>query len=255
MLDLSIAHKGFRSADGHTRTVIAGLSLTLTPGSFTCLVGPSGCGKSTLLNLITGLDNDFDGHVRYNDSRAPTVMFQEPRLMPWLTVLDNVLLVAREPRRARAAAIALLDEMGLGDALGQYPLQLSGGMQRRVALARAFLDRPSLLLMDEPFASLDAPTAARLRQMLLARWQQQRAAVLFVTHDLSEAAALADRIVFLSTAPAQIVLDQPVDLARPREAGDAAVRAWTDALLARHPGLLEGQPDAHPVSGDPCHAG
>ena len=167
--------------------------------------------------------------------------------MPWMSVLDNVLLVAREgaaregeAARQRERAIALLRAMELGDVLDAWPARLSGGMMRRVALARAFINEPELLLMDEPFVSLDTPTANRLREMLVEQWQRCGASVLFVTHDLREALALADRVCFLSAAPGRVVLDLAVDLPRPRDAASAAVDRLYQALLARHPELLGG---------------
>lgn len=160
--------------------------------------------------------------------------------MPWLTVLDNVLLVTDGSGAAQRRARELLVAMGLADVLDAYPGRLSGGMQRRVALARAFVIEPKLLLMDEPFVSLDVPTANRLRAMLVEQWQRSGATVLFVTHDLREALALADRICFLSAAPGRVVLELPLALARPRAPDDAAVQALHAELLARHPELLAG---------------
>lgn len=160
--------------------------------------------------------------------------------MPWLTVLDNVLLVTDASPAAQRRARELLAAMGLADVLDAYPGRLSGGMQRRVALARAFVIEPKLLLMDEPFVSLDVPTANRLRAMLVEQWQRSGATVLFVTHDLREALALADRICFLSAAPGRVVLELPLTLARPRAPDDAAVQALHAELLARHPELLAG---------------
>ena len=160
--------------------------------------------------------------------------------MPWLTVLDNVLLVSASTPAQRERAVALLQAMELGEVLHAYPGRLSGGMQRRVALARAFVNEPPLLLMDEPFVSLDAPTADRLRAMLVELWQRCRSTVLFVTHDLREALALADRVCFLSAAPGRVVLELPVALPRPRAPNDPAVLALQAQLLAQHPDLLAG---------------
>lgn len=160
--------------------------------------------------------------------------------MPWLSVLENVLLVAAEPRLARERAAELLRAMELGEVLGAFPGRLSGGMQRRVALARAFVNEPALLLMDEPFVSLDAPTAERLRAMLVDMWRRSSATVLFVTHDLREALALGDRVCFMSAAPGRVMLDLPVALARPRSVLDPAVVSLQADLLARYPALLAG---------------
>lgn len=249
MLEVVVAQKSYADRGGRQHIALRDLRLSVAEGEFVCLVGPSGCGKSTLLNLIGGLDRDAQasialaGHV---PGREIGFMFQEPRLMPWLTVLQNVCLVLDgrdgEPHGgdAQARARELLTAMELGDVLHAYPGSLSGGMQRRVALARAFAIEPQLLLMDEPFVSLDAPTAARLRAMLIALWQRRGTTVLFVTHDLREALSLADRVCFLSPPPGRIVLDYRVELARPRSPQDAGVSRCYEGLLADHPELLAG---------------
>lgn len=249
MLEIRIDRKCYPDRGGRPHVALSGLNLAVQRGEFVCVVGPSGCGKSTLLNIVGGLDRELDGQVTMDGAFPEDVgfMFQEPRLMPWMSVLDNVLLVAREGRasagdaaRQRDRAIALLRAMELGDVLDAWPARLSGGMMRRVALARAFINEPELLLMDEPFVSLDTPTANRLREMLVEQWQRCGASVLFVTHDLREALALADRVCFLSAAPGRVVLDLAVDLPRPRDAASAAVDRLYQALLAQHPELLGG---------------
>jgi NitT/TauT family transport system ATP-binding protein len=252
-LRVDIQRKAFHDRGGHAHIALAGLQMQLRSGEFVCLVGPSGCGKSTLLNMIAGLDEDFEGAIvssgASNSARGGSgigYVFQEPRLMPWLSVLDNVLLVAGESadavvrRTQRDRAIALLQAMELGDVLDAWPGSLSGGMQRRVALARGFMNRPNLLLMDEPFVSLDAPTAMRLREMLLRLWQEDQTTVLFVTHDVREALALGDRVCFLSAAPARLMLEKRIDVPRPRRLGDLEVMLGD--LLATHPELLAGLP-------------
>jgi NitT/TauT family transport system ATP-binding protein len=244
MLEIRIDHKRYPDRAGRPHLALSGLQLEVARGEFVCVVGPSGCGKSTLLNIVGGLDRDMDGQVTMNGAFPEDVgfMFQEPRLMPWMSVLDNVLLVARpgDAARQRERATALLRAMELGDVLDAWPTRLSGGMMRRVALARAFINEPELLLMDEPFVSLDTPTANRLREMLVEQWQRCGASVLFVTHDLREALALADRVCFLSAAPGRVVLDLAIDLPRPRDAASSAVDHLYQSLLARHPELLAG---------------
>lgn len=225
------------------RLALAGAAFTAAAGEFVCLVGPSGCGKSTLLNIIGGLDRAYRGAVSLNgaDPAAQvSYMFQTPRLMPWLTVLDNVRLVLDGSAEAQARAQALLNAVELGDVLDAYPKQLSGGMQRRVALARAFVIRPRLLLLDEPFVSLDLPVANRLRALLAEQWQREQPTVLFVTHDLREALALADRVLFLSAGPGRVVLERSITLPRPRAVDDAAINALQQQLLHDHPELLAG---------------
>jgi NitT/TauT family transport system ATP-binding protein len=168
-------------------------------------------------------------------------VFQTPRLMPWLSVLDNIRLVlSREARQARVAD-EILVEVGLEGFEEAYPGQLSGGMQRRVALARAFCVNPGLLLMDEPFASLDDPLAWRLRGQLSELWRRHRPTVLFVTHDVTEALSLADRVLFLSPRPGRLVHEQPIDLPHPRGRENREVERLRAELLALHPELLSGR--------------
>lgn len=246
MLDIDIVRKCYPDRGGHSHVALADLKLQLRPGEFVCMVGPSGCGKSTLLNVVGGLDHEVEGRVML-DGQPPRdglgFMFQEPRLMPWLTVLDNVLLVAGDDPGAPARARELLQAMELGDVFDAYPGRLSGGMQRRVALARAFVIEPRLLLMDEPFVSLDAPTADRLRAMLVNLWRRCNSTVLFVTHDLREALALGDRVCFMSGAPGRVVLEWSTGLTGQRSPNDASVIALQRELLARYPELLAGLPD------------
>lgn len=254
MLEIDITSKRYPDRDGRAHVALSGLRLDVRSGEFVAVVGPSGCGKSTLLNVVGGLDRDVDGRVSLAGKAPEDIgfMFQEPRLMPWLSVLDNVLLVAPDALTARSRAIELLRAMELGDVLSAYPGRLSGGMQRRVALARGFVNEPALMLMDEPFVSLDAPTAERLRSMLIQLWQRCGSTVLFVTHDLREALALADRVCFLSASPGRVLLDIPIELARPRSPQDADVARLQADLLARHPELLAGL--AHDDQQEPVHA-
>ena len=158
--------------------------------------------------------------------------------MPWLTVQQNLQLVDKSAQGERLQRA--LAQVGLGDCADLFPGQLSGGMQRRVALLRAFMVEPQLLLMDEPFQSLDAPNAEQLRAHLLDLWQATKPTVLFVTHNLSEALSLADRVLFLTPGPSRIALELPVDLPRPRGQHSAAVQALRNDLLTRYPDLLKG---------------
>ncbi len=237
-LSIAIQRKLF---DG--REVLGDLQFSVADGEFVALLGPSGCGKSTLLNMVGGLDADYAGRIEHLSGGRLGFMFQEPRLMPWLSARDNVALVCDDPRGAAAAAEARLAEVGLGERATAWPQQLSGGQQRRVALARAFITEPRLLLMDEPFISLDAPTAAALREQLLKLWREHAPAVLYVTHDLREALALADRVLFLCDAPARVLLDYRVPLPRPRAIDGAELAELRAELLARYPNLLSGSLD------------
>lgn len=229
--------------------ILRGVEFCARAGEFIALVGPSGAGKSTLLSLVAGLDQAFtgaitwDGQPLYRPGESPAhlgIMFQQPRLMPWMTLRDNIALVLPDPEAGRGRVEALLADVGLGDWLDSFPGQLSAGMQRRAALARAFVVAPRLLLMDEPFVSLDMPTGNRLRRELVSLWERERPLVVFVTHDLREALALADRVIFLSAVPARVVLDQEISLQRPRSLEGKEVAALQGQLLAEHPELLSG---------------
>jgi NitT/TauT family transport system ATP-binding protein len=235
-MTLSVAIRAKHFANGSC--AIRNLSFSARPGEFVAIVGPSGAGKTTLLKIISGLDTAFEGQLDLPTAGRIGFMFQEPRLMPWLTVEKNLRLVAPDvsPQRLHAA----LEQVGLQDCGSLFPNQLSGGMQRRVALVRAFLIAPQLLLMDEPFQSLDSPTAEQLRTQLLTLWQATKPTVLFVTHNLHEALALADRVLFLSPGPSRIVLDVPLDLSRPRSVDAPAVQALGKQLQQRYPDLLKG---------------
>ena len=204
ILDVDIVQKDVPAPIRGRRTVIAGLRFTLQADEIVALVGPSGCGKTTLLRLIGGLDRAFEGRISWAGGTAPRIgaVFQDARLLPWRTVRQNILLV-RPP--TPGIADALLDLLGLSDAAGLYPTALSGGMARRVAIARAFAIAPALLLLDEPFVSLDPDMAEQSRAVLRDVLRERPTAALLITHDLAEAASLADRILLLSPGPATIV--------------------------------------------------
>jgi NitT/TauT family transport system ATP-binding protein len=239
-LEVAIRRKSYRR-DGRDVTALADLAFAVPAGQFACIVGPSGCGKTTLLSIVAGLDRAFEGSVGGAAASGRLGMvFQTPRLMPWLSVRENVRLALDPPPRQEGRAEELLREMQLGAQLDAHPTQLSGGQQRRVALARAFVRDPDLLLLDEPFQSLDAPTAQHLRELLLALWARRRPTILFVTHDLREALSLGDRVLFLSAGPGRVVLDLPLDLPRPRGPESAAVEALRRRLLELYPDLLRG---------------
>jgi len=213
-VSIDIAAKTFPAAGGApARPLYADFALEVADRSFTALLGPSGLGKTTLLNLIAGVDRDFDGRVAFS-REEPRIgyAFQSPRLLPWRTVLENVTLPLPKTAASLTRALGLLTEMGLGDAADVYPERLSLGMQRRVALARAFALEPDLLLMDEPFVSLDEANADRLRDLLAELIARRPTTVLFVTHDSREAIRLADRLVVLAGPPVRIEQDVSVTL-------------------------------------------
>jgi len=225
---------------------LSDLQFETRQGQFTAIVGPSGAGKTTLLNIIAGLDGEFSGTLTPAGRKLHMgFMFQEARLLPWLTVQQNLeLVIGALPTHAQPALLKkapeLLHEVGLQGFSDAFPRQLSIGMQRRVSLLRAFIIQPELLLMDEPFQSLDEPTADQLRQLLLKLWQETRSSVVFVTHNLREALALADRILFLSVRPAKVILDYTIECARPRQTHDDEVNRIHHELLQTHPELLSG---------------
>nr|WP_272490679.1 ABC transporter ATP-binding protein [Mesobacterium pallidum] len=209
--------------------VLGPLSLTLAPGEVLAVLGPSGVGKSTLLRLIAGLDRDYDGMVALDGrppeaAPVPGIVFQDPRLLPWLSATENIRAVA--PEVTRAEARALLAEMGLAGAEDRLPGALSGGMQRRVALARALAVSPRLLLLDEPFVSLDRPLARELLALVARIVADRGPSVVLVTHEPEDAARLADKVVVLGGSPATIRRKLRID--QPRADRDAGtIRALT----------------------------
>jgi NitT/TauT family transport system ATP-binding protein len=207
-------------------TALAGVDITLEPGSFTAIVGPSGCGKSTLLHIAAGLDTQFQGSFsRVPQDATLACLFQQPRLLPWQTATGNVAFVLEttrgmDKRTARVRAQEMLELVGLTGAMDKFPSQLSGGMQQRVALARALAVDPDLLLMDEPFSALDELTAARLREELVALCALRPRTILFVTHNIPEACYLAERVNVMSAHPGRVIAEVAVDLPRPRTPDD-----------------------------------
>ena len=217
----------FATPAGAVHTVVSDISLSIAAGTFLALVGPSGCGKSTLLNVAAGLLAPPEGKVRIlgeelrGINRHAAYLFQQDALLPWRSVLDNVRLgldFRRVPapeadRRARS----FIARVGLAGFEDRFPHQLSGGMKKRVAIAQSWIVDPTILLMDEPFGALDVQTRQNMENELLDLWQESRKTVLFITHDLEEAIALADRVVVLTAGPARIKGVYDVDLPRPRD--------------------------------------
>jgi ABC-type nitrate/sulfonate/bicarbonate transport system ATPase subunit len=214
-LDISIQKKAYPK-HRPSKTVLKDFQLSIKSGEFVCLIGPSGCGKTTLLNLISGLDDDYEGAIRFqaqtNVSPSIGYVFQEPRLLPWLSIEANLRLVMQKPEESEIKA--LLEAVSLQDVRTSFPGQLSMGMARRAAIARAFAVNPDLLLMDEPFVSLDPPTARKARIELLKVWSQRPRSILFVTHDIREAIELADRLIFMAGTPTRVVAEFAITSAR-----------------------------------------
>jgi NitT/TauT family transport system ATP-binding protein len=202
-LKVDIADKTFMSAEGVSITALRDLSFEVRQGEFACLLGPSGCGKSTTLRILLGLDTEFTGSFQLPQGAQSRVaaVFQEPILLPWRTVEQNVRLALPKDRRL-ADLDWLFDSLGLSGMRSLFPAELSLGLARRAALARAFATEPAVLFLDEPFVSLDERTAERLRHLLLDVWSARPTTALMVTHNLREALMLSDRIVVLSPRPA-----------------------------------------------------
>jgi len=225
---------GLEKSFGPTR-VLRGIDLDIAPGEFVAIVGKSGCGKSTLLRLLAGLDQPDAGEIRFADAGGGPVqpnkriVFQEPRLLPWAKVVDNVAVGLGEGRRARAAAEGALEAVQLADKADQWPARLSGGQRQRVALARALVSRPDFLALDEPLGALDALTRITMQALVERIWREQGFTAVFVTHDVAEAVALADRVVVLDAG--RIVLDLPIELERPRGRASAEAGRYEQRLL------------------------
>ncbi|HEX4791159.1 MAG TPA: ABC transporter ATP-binding protein [Actinospica sp.] len=230
LLELSALTKRFADPKRGERTVVQNLDLTVRPGEFCALIGPTGCGKSTVLSMVAGLERPSSGSVRADGVPLPDTdprtgfVFQSDAVFPWKTVQANIAAGPRfrgaDRRRATELARDWVRRVGLAGFEQHFPHQLSGGMRKRVALAQTFVNRPSILLMDEPFAGLDAQTRQIMADELLGLWESLGASVLFVTHDLEEAITLADRVVVLTARPATVKEEFIVDLPRPRAARD-----------------------------------
>ncbi|MBI4343704.1 MAG: ABC transporter ATP-binding protein [Candidatus Omnitrophica bacterium] len=239
-VELKHVFKTFRH-NGSAVEALHDINLTVADGEFVCLLGPSGCGKSTVIHLVAGLDRPTAGEVLVGGrpvagpDPSRTVVFQDAALFPWLTVLGNVEFGLRmtgvAPSQRRARAMEYLRLVHLSKFIHAYPHQLSGGMKQRVALARALALQPGILLLDEPFAALDAQTRAVLQNELLEIWELARPTILFVTHNVREATGLADRVYVISSRPGHIRDVQAVAVPRPRHAEDKALLALQHNIL------------------------
>jgi NitT/TauT family transport system ATP-binding protein len=241
---LDDATVAFRLADARLYTAVEKAQLAVEQGEFVAIVGPTGCGKSTLLNIVAGLLRPATGLVRIFDlplsglNREAGYLFQADALFPWKTALDNVAIGLEVQGVPRADALKRaqdwLTSVGLGAFANRYPHMLSGGQRKRVGLAQVLIRDPKILLMDEPFGPLDAQTRQIMGNLLLQLWTADRKAVLFVTHDLEEAIALADRVVIMSAGPnARIIGNWPVALPRPRDIFEVRLSSEFHALHSR----------------------
>lgn len=238
--------KRFATPSGEVFTALADLDMTVAPGEFCAVVGPTGCGKSTTLTLVSGLERPSAGQVRVDgrpvSGLTPGVgfVFQQDAVFPWKSVLDNVAAGPRfrGVRRAVAheSARDWLRRVGLSGFEDRFPHQLSGGMRKRVALAQSLINEPKVLLMDEPFSALDVQTRSIMSDELLSLWDLTRPSVVFVTHDLEEAIALADKVVVLTAGPGRVKATFRVDLPRPRNAQEIR---FTDEFLSLYHEIWE----------------
>jgi NitT/TauT family transport system ATP-binding protein len=225
-IELINVSRRFLTPDGKSMTALRDFNMSVARGEFVAVVGPTGCGKSTTLNLVTGLAKPSSGEVRVMGKPVTGIdpgigfVFQTDALFPWRSVIDNVvagpLFRGIPEAQAYASAREWLARVNLSGHESKYPHQLSGGMRKRVSLAQTFINEPQILLMDEPFSALDVQTRVLMHEELLQLWSQARASVVFVTHDLEEAIALADKVYVLTAGPATVKSVYPIDLPRPR---------------------------------------
>ncbi|UOQ91704.1 ABC transporter ATP-binding protein [Halobacillus shinanisalinarum] len=209
------------------------VNIRLTEGEVVGVLGTSGCGKSTLLRVLSGLDLNYKGHIETNVSdpeRAFGMMFQEPRLMPWLSVWENITFGVAK-KQSREQALDLIQTVGLEGFENHYPKDLSGGMAQRVAIARSLLNRPEILLLDEPLSALDAFTKMQLQDLLLSIFEKHHTTTLLVTHDIDEALYLCDRIVIMRGQPGGIQSEISIDTPKPRRRGDTYLANLKEDIL------------------------
>jgi NitT/TauT family transport system ATP-binding protein len=223
-LEVEISRKEFANAAGKRHEVLHNIAFTLEPGEVGVIVGPSGCGKTTLLRILTGLDHDYQGHISRPEHARIGMVFQEPRLLPWRSVEDNIRLAAPQINATRLSALFVVLE--LSEHRNHFPGELSLGLARRAALARALAVEPDFLVLDEPLASLDEALAARLRDQITTLLESWRTTTLLVTHNLDDAVRLGDRLFLLSARPATMLHTVPIRLPRlaRSEADIAAIR-------------------------------
>ncbi|KAB7888046.1 ABC transporter ATP-binding protein [Poseidonibacter ostreae] len=237
MLDINISSKKY-----HDNKIIENLKLEVKKSEFISIIGPSGCGKTTLLNIISNIDKDYLGSVFFNKENIEDInigiMFQDSRLIPWLTIFENIMLISKT--KDEELILQSLIEVGLKEYINSYPKELSGGMQRRAALVRAFINKPDILLLDEPFISLDYPTAQALRSDFMKFYKKYKPTVVFITHDLKEAVSLSQRILFLDSKPMKIVLDYKNIDDYSSNLESLEIEKIKDKILKNHPNILSG---------------
>ena len=231
MINIDIKDKRFNKKD-----ILKDINISIKQSEFLSIIGPSGCGKSTLLNIVANLDEKYNGHV-HGDFSNISFMFQDHRLLPWMSVKENLLLISKTKDLDEIKQLVKL--VGLDNILDEYPNKLSGGMARRVSLVRAFINKPSLILLDEPFISLDYPTSVSLKKDFLNFCKEFNPTVILVTHDISEAIHLSDRILFLSKNPAQIIYE--FENINNQEFNLKKIDEIKNKILENYPKILEGE--------------
>ena len=239
-LGIQVIDKSYvNPADKTAKHVIKDLKLNLGHNEFVCLVGSSGCGKTTLLNILAGLDTQFTGNIELTPQHLqPKVgyVFQKPRLLPWRTVKENIQLASNA---STETLDFLLQSMGMAAEKDSFPEHLSLGMSRRVSIIRAFATDPDLLLMDEPFVSLDPPTARQVRALLVDLWCKRPHKVLYVTHDLREAITLADRLIFLDSQPMSVITEVAVTIPREERNKEYVIEQFRQQLFIDYPEIIK----------------
>lgn len=237
MIELESRNLSFQFGD---RSVLRDVNLRIAPGDFICLLGPSGCGKSTLLRLLAGLLEPTKGEVR-RDSAATSFVFQEPRLLPWRTVLENVLLPFELQGQRPKKIESVLRRVGLWDARGLFPHELSGGMKQRTAIARALVTDPEVLLMDEPFSALDEALRYDLEDLLREQWSEKKMTMVFVTHSIPEAVYLGERVLLMGREQGAFLADRRTALGE--RTFDLRTRADFNDIVRDLSRILRGTPE------------
>ena len=237
MLDININSKKYQE-----NKIIDNFKLEIEKSEFISIIGPSGCGKTSLLNIISNIDSEYLGSVLFDKENISNinigVMFQDSRIIPWLSVLENIMLVSIS--KGKKEIINALCEVGLKGYINSYAKELSGGMQRRVALVRAFINKPDVLLLDEPFISLDYPTAQSLRSDFMKFYNKYKPTVVLVTHDLKEAITLSKRIIFLDSKPMKIILDFENKNDFSSNLDSLEIEVIKENILIKYPKILSG---------------
>mgnify|MGYP001161470748 FL=1 len=246
-ISIKVKKQVYIDKDYKETTALKEINTFINPKEFVCIVGPSGCGKTTLMNIIGGLVKATEQQILVNnkpinDKNALAYVFQTSRLMPWLTLYENIKLVCKENSQNLTKKINnILNNFELSEFKESFPNTISGGMRRKVSLARAFVNNPEVLLMDEPFVSLDQPTTESLYKVLIDYWKKKPTTVIFITHSLKEALLLGDRILFFSKRPGQVILDYNVKSKRiPLKIDNKDVEKEYINLNKKYPNLLKG---------------